>query len=295
MNRDYENLVQILNLLFREILETRKNYKSGTLGDGNGNVNVPGRPDYSYVRYSTNSVRVSEVFNKRVAGADGTPVLIGVLPWSPGLEQVVTVDWESYTVQPWGSGYSGVPPHAASHTYETETTHGGDPVLVYQPALQPLKVTSDGTGLTVSIQPYTYHYSGLPRTFPGGNIDMTTYLPSAGNRVALLVSLSKATGLLSITPGTEIPDTGAPPPPPTFPDNSVPAGVISLSSNQTVISQTDITDVRDFLSGGGTASLPTGEPGQVLYNVDGSMSVVTPVTDGAGWLVDDTGKLIVDM
>lgn len=296
MSTDYEGLVQALKTLFQDILEQKRNYKAAILGDGNGNVDVPGRPDYVYVRLSSQSIRVSQIFNKRVSGVDGTPVLVGELPWQPGVEQVVTIDWAAYAVQEWGNDYNGVPAHAPSHSYQSEATHGGDPVLVYQPAIQPLKVTGDGVSLTVSVAAYRYQFGGIIREFPGGSVNMTPYIPSAGNVVAVLVSLKKSTGVLSVTAGSEILDLGVQPPYPTIPTDDVAAGYVILSASQTVINNTDIVDARDFLGGGGTASLPTGENGQVLYNDNGTFIVATPVVDSGGWLVDETtGNLIIDV
>jgi hypothetical protein len=87
---EFDDLVQALTWLVTNRIQQKVEYTHGLLGDGNGRVRVttiPGSPevDYVYVRPDRFSNRAFKVFNKRIEGQDGDPIIIGELPWEPDL------------------------------------------------------------------------------------------------------------------------------------------------------------------------------------------------------------------
>jgi len=285
MTTDYENLIDVLKLLFHEILEKKREYKRGLLGDGAGNINVPNRQDYVYVREDKFSSKIWQVFNKRVDGVEGMPVLVGELAWQPGLIQVVAVDWAAYETMEWGDTFIGTPAHAQSHQYDTEANPGNDKVLVFQPALQQLKPTGDGT-LIVTIQPLTYMYSNVYKSFLGGIADITSSVPSTASKaIYILIALNTVTNGLVIVEGTEVADSpSVSVPKPGIPSEYIPSCYIKLVTGQSTITTADnIEDARSFL-------LPPPND----FDASGNFGPYTPITDDAGWVVDElTGTLIV--
>ncbi|MFX1301610.1 MAG: hypothetical protein ACFFDE_11885, partial [Promethearchaeota archaeon] len=109
----YHDLVGALTWLVIERLQSKGQYTRGVLGDGQGHVQVPGRTDFSYVRPDRYTTRRFEVFNKRVDAPEGTPVIVGELPWQPGLTQVLSADYDVYLGVGWGDGI-GVTKHGAT-------------------------------------------------------------------------------------------------------------------------------------------------------------------------------------
>lgn len=286
MSQQYDDLVTLFKSVFFEILESQRPYRRMILGNGQGGVSVPGREDYVYARDTLDDPRIQEVFNKRVEGADGTPIIVGELYWQPGLDQVIAIDWDAYAGSVWGGGFSGVPAHGQAHQYPSEADPGGDPVLVFQPALQPLKLTGNGADMTVTVQSLAYDHNGTYKRFAGGTADLTAYVPAtASTVVSILVCLdTESNGLVTVS-GGEVADTVAIVPKPSIPADHIAAGYVQISTGQTSVStEDDITDGRAFLMA----------PPNDLAK-DGTFGAYVPITDNAGWVVDEkTGVLIMD-
>lgn len=77
---DYDELIGILKELLVNRFSPKPSFIRGILGDGQGNVIVPKRPDKCYVRFNRSSSEYFEVFNRNVNPVNDWPVLIGELP-----------------------------------------------------------------------------------------------------------------------------------------------------------------------------------------------------------------------
>ncbi len=171
---EYHDLVQSLTWLLTHRLQSKSEYTRGLLGNGQGHVQVPDRADFSYVRPDRFTTRVFEVFNKNVNGPDGIPIIIGELPWQPGLTQVLDVDWEAYYGVGWGDNTPGVPRHGVTHEWR-DGAPGVDAFNVYRRQMGELRTYPVGSGSTsVYVSPYNFthmeqvkSWSGLPGDVPG--------------------------------------------------------------------------------------------------------------------------------
>jgi hypothetical protein len=156
-----------------------------------GSLSPANRPNYSFVRelYRPESQRV--VLNETTLKAEGLLVKVEVDPKANAGGRVLGVYTDG--LLPTESGIvsrGNVGEHGANHQYPSESGVGPDPVLVYQPAIQPLKTTGDGTSLVVSVQPLIYVVEGVRKVFNGILVDLTTYVPStAGRAVRVLLYL----------------------------------------------------------------------------------------------------------
>lgn len=270
----YNDLVQVLRQLIFDILEEKRDYRHGLLGDGEGNVAVDGVADYVYVRENKNSSKVMQILNKRVDGADGTPVLYGELPWQPGVIQVVSIDWDAYSrSNGWGGdSYTGVPIHHRAHQYPSEAERGSDAVLVYQPALQMLKTTAGG-GTTLDVAGCIYSSDGDYVSFGGTNIDVASLIPPAGYKNYVLISLNTASNIIRVTAGSDVPDVGAVQPVmPSIPSGDIASAYVLLTGGTTTIQDTEIVDVRNFFgTASGGLSYITNNGGLILVNNNGTI------------------------
>lgn len=269
----YNDLVQVLRQLIFDILEEKRDYRHGLLGDGEGNVTVTGRTDYVYVREDKNSSKIMQILNKRVDGADGTPILYGELPWQPGVIQVVSVDWDAYsrTNSGWGGGsYTGVPAHRRAHQYPSESGKGSDAVLIYQPALQMLKTVAGG-GTTLTVAGYAYHENASYALFSGTTIDVSSSIPATGYKNYTLISLNTSANTMRVTTGDSVPDVGSIQPiMPNIPTGDIASAYVLLAGGTATITDLEITDARDLLGGGsGGFSYLTNDNGLILVNDGG--------------------------
>jgi hypothetical protein len=189
--------------------------------------------------------------------------------------------------------------HGANHQYPTEATIGPDPTLIWAPALQMLKAVGSGTDMTVTVGPLYYGNGASRAYFPTGtasqDVDLTSYIPSSGNRRRVLVYLDTSTGLLAVAAGAEVASN---PPWPDTPYGGIASAYFTLTSTHTVIDMTaDYTDARRFLdAGGGASSVVPTEAGQMLFaNEDYEWTpgflVMDPDTDEIV-LDEDTGDLV---
>ncbi len=146
----------------------------GLLGDGSGNVAVPGLQNYVYVRIAGG---VIQVFNNRVPLVNDLPVVVGYDPLVPGRLQVLSTQADlgimSQVITP-SSGF------APSSRYRWMDPNGGeDPLFVEQRQMMPLRLYPAG-GLSVAVYPAVVK---TPRGYylVGGNTtyDLTSLLPSS--------------------------------------------------------------------------------------------------------------------
>lgn len=273
----YDRLVGLLRQLIFEILEQKREYRHGLLGDGEGNVTVTGRVDYVYVRESKDSSKIMQILNKRVDGVDGTPVLYGELPWQPGVIQVVSIDWDTYsrTGGGWGGdSYTGVPIHHRAHQYPSEDEKGSDAVLVYQPAVQMLK-TVPNSGYNVDVNKLIFYDNQQMKIFAGATVDLSAYIPTSGYKKYILLSLNVITNSVTITSGGEVADVDTVQAPmPSCPADDIPSAYILLNGGTTEITTSKISDARGFLSSGDLVSYIISEDGFIVTDETGQFVVL---------------------
>lgn len=161
--------------------------------------------------------------------------------------------------------------HGVNHQYPTESTIGPDPVLVWHSALQIFKSVATGTGLNVQVGPL-YYGVGASRAYfpalPGDDvIDLSTYLPSAGKAVRVLIYLDSSTGSLNVLSSAEVTIPGSPAYPDT-PFGGIASSYFYLEDTYTSLDMTtDYMDARRWLTEGGSGvALPAATAeGQMLF------------------------------
>lgn len=245
---NYNELVQILKELLFNRFYPKPNYIRGLLGDGLGNVLVPGRPDYNYVRFNRTASERFEAFNKEVSQpVDGIPVLLGEFPWQPGLFQVVSVDWAAYAQTGWGEQYAGIQAHAHTHEWP-DFQPGSDAINVYLRAMTPLRTQSAGSGST-SVYVTAYEYDGSTGTsyqWPGvPPLPLGAATPPTGSMRYMGVYLNPATNALGVVTGaTTIYTDALEPARPAWPLDVYPSAYVRLYGGQAMITERDIRDAR---------------------------------------------------
>lgn len=261
----FDELVGILKELLFNRFYPKPDYIRGLLGDGRGNVLVPGRVDYNYVRFSRASTETFEVFNKEVSQpVDGLPVLLGEYPWQPGLIQVVSVDWSAYAQTGWGDEWAGIQAHAPTHEWPNFTP-GSDPLNVYLRAITPMRTQAAASGST-SVQVTAYEYDGATGTnyqWPGlPPLNLQSATPPTGSMRYMGVYLNPATNTLGVVTGaTTIFTDALEPDRPAWPRGVYPSAYVRLYGGQSQIRERDIRDARrpweSTLIFTGTVGLPT--------------------------------------
>ena len=252
---EYDELVQLLTFLLTKRLEPKFEFTRGLLGDGNGNVDVPERDGFSYVRPDRNSNKVFEMFNKQAFAADGTPILIGELPWQPGLQQVLGIDWDTYLTVGWENRFAGLAQHGDTHVWR-DGFIGEDPFSIYRRQIFDLRCEPIGSGSTsVLVTPYGINDTGIFKTWAGSpGIDLSPAIPSATGTIrnalvywdfsgdTLYGSLGVATGTLATVTETSIP------PRPVEPQGTIPSAYVELQGGQVQIKEEHIKDARPLFS-----------------------------------------------
>ena len=187
--------------------------------------------------------------------------------------------------------------HGLNHQMPTEATLGVDPVRIYQPALQLLKTTGNGSDLTVTVQTLLYTRGGVRRSYGGGTIDLTSSVPGAGNIRAVLIYLDTASNLAKALEGTEVTDDDVTPiPRPSLPSNGRFSAHVILSNGQTTITTVDdVEDARDFLTGDDSTLSGSTAEGQVLMSNEALQPIwATPViSQDDAWMVGDDDLLVI--
>lgn len=269
---EYNELVQALTWLLTNRIQQKIEYIHGLLGDGNGRVRVSTTPnspevDYVYVRPDRFSNRTYKVFNKRIEGQDGDPVIIGELPWEPGLIQVVDMDWAAYADVGWGDDVTTTNRHGISHQWR-DGAPGIDTFNVYRRQFGDLKTYPAVSGtLAVGVSPYSLDLYGNQYQWPGiQSFSLSGALP-AGTGTARMVlvywDLSSGTtqGFLGVATGTVGSSADATIlNRPITPTGAIPSAFVRLKGGQTSVSEFDIWDAREpfrpgILFGTGTTGL----------------------------------------
>lgn len=244
----YNELVGILKELLFNRFYPKPEYIRGLLGDGRGNVVVPGRPDYNYARFNRSATETFEVFNKEVSQpVDGTPVLMGEYPWQQGLFQVVGIDWATYIQTGWGDSYASLQAHHETHEWPNFTP-GSDVMNVYMRAITPLRAQAAGSGSTsVIVNAYEYDSAtGTNYNWPGlPPISLGPATPPTGSMRYMGVYLNPTTNTLGVVSGsTTIYTDALEPDRPAWPRGVMPSAYVRLYGGQAAITERDIRDAR---------------------------------------------------
>ena len=259
-----------------------------------GSTSPPHRPNMTWVdMYNKSNGRLA-VLNDSTLYVEGTPVRLGPADKPPYVKITGTYEESLNPVTTQEITNYNAPPHRINHQYESESNKGVDAVKVYQPAIQPLKTTGNGTDLTVTTQALIYQVDGIRKSFVGAETDLTSYVPStAGQARWVLLYLDKSTNTPNVSSGTAV--SGAIPIPyPTAPADSIPSAYVKLTNAQTAVTTaTHIEDARGFLTGNGASSPFTAtQDGQIVIVVDGSFQVRTPLVNVQGHIITHNGEIL---
>lgn len=245
---NYQELVTILKELLTNRFYPKPEYIRGLLGDGRGNVLVPGRVDYNYVRFSRASTETFEVFNKEVSQpVDGWPVLIGEFPWAKGLVQVVATDWSAYAQTGWGDSVASIQAHSPTQEWPNFAP-GSDALNTYLRAITPMRTQAAGSGSS-SVMVTAYEYDGPTGSsygWPGTPIlGLAGGTPPSGTMRYMGVYLNPATNTLGVVSGsTTIYTDALEPDRPTWPRGVLPSAYVRLYGGQAAITERDVRDAR---------------------------------------------------
>ena len=215
---------------------------------------------------------------------EGTPVKMMRYPKDPMLWQIVGIylgGLNPSVEHPIGP--SGVEAHGTNHQMPTEASAGIDPVLIWPPALQMLKTTGDNATLLVLTKGMIYYENDVDTVFPGAFTDLTSHVPGANLKRAVLLHLDPSTNAIVVTNGStvaDIPTITPPVPMATF--NTYPSALVILSNGQTAVNTINhVRDKRTFnnRNGSSSASVPAA-------TTEGQMLFADPALD---WV---TGKIL---
>lgn len=245
---EYDELVDSLRRLLTEKFSPKPEFIRGLLGDGQGNVEVSGRSDKSYVRFARGSTEFFEIFNRTVTPVNDWPVLIGELPWQPGLTQVVDTDWSVYEQSGWGDNLGNTSPHAPTHEWP-DGSPGSDPLNVHLRAIVPGRAYLSSTGTTtIFVNSLEYEYNETGTVWAGTpGIDLVPVISDTvtGTMRYAGVYIEPTTNALTVITGsTTVYSDALTPPLVSFPGGVVPIARVKIYGGQAAISEADITDAK---------------------------------------------------
>lgn len=291
----YDELTGLLRELLTNRFSPKPRYVRGVLGDGLGNVVVPDRPDKSYARFSKNSTTFFEIFNRTVNPVNNWPILIGELPWQPGLTQVVDTDWSAFEQAGWGDTLGNTSPHAPTHEWP-DGAPGSDAVSVHPRAIVPGRAfLSDSTPTVVYVNSFEYGTTGtLWPGLPGVDLQPLMSATVTGTMRYAGVYVDESTNSLGVVTGSTTVYTSAlEPPRVSFPAaNVIPIARVRVYGGQAGLVEADIKDARRLWGSRGSSSTGTGWPYPEVHTVSAAgdfAAVETALNDaavGAGDVVE---------
>jgi len=248
--------VQRTRRRFQEELGTREEVQQrfrATIGDGTGNIEVPGKRNFVYVRREGRS-RIEECHNTRVPRRNGLPVIVGHDPVNPDTLQILEPDWGGMASP---DNYSYVPYHHESH--EFQNADGGDDItwIQSQQYVPLLAYPTDPLTMTVNVYGGWYCWGTDWHYFEATvSADLTGSIPGiVGNARYTLISIDGATETLQYTDGAEFPVV-LPPADiedmiPTAPGGSVPIVAVYLPNGIISIDWANLYDIRMMVATAG--------------------------------------------
>ena len=245
---------------FQEELGTREEAQQrfrATIGDGAGNIEIPGKRNFVYIRREGRS-RIEECHNTKAPRRYGLHVIVGYDPTNPDTLQILEPDWGGMASP---DNYPYVPYHHESH--EFQNADGGDDVTwIQSQQIVPLLVyPTDPTSMFVNVYGGWYTWDDAWHYFEATtSADLTGSIPGiVGNARYVLVAIDGATEVLVYTNGVEFP-TALPPADiedmiPVVSDGTVPVAAICLFNGMTAIGWDEIYDVRLMYSTTGASGI----------------------------------------
>lgn len=174
---------------------------SAKLGDGNNNLYAyrpDGSRDPGMVWARVDGLGVCRVRCRKVTQKYGWPVRVAYA--HDGVLEVVGEDGVK-SIHFAGEWSGEVGSHRKSHDLL-----GSDPDFVQGLRLKPLLCRPTNTpGLSVYVEPYSYEYGGVRKSWLGGELDLTAEVPTTGSeQVLIVVCLDPSTNTLSYYTGTVV-------------------------------------------------------------------------------------------
>lgn len=258
---------ELRNALDNFVLGSRRRARIAALlgvqdSAGNWIFDVPGRPGYVYVRlgFDDEQTTLSTAVNGAVGYVPNLPVWIE--KDVNGTWVVVGVNWVLYLKM---SGGTRTGATVAPHTHEPG---GGmvDPVSARRIKPGRVRVYEDPStgqyGLKVYIDEFSFRHNGIEKRWPGGTLNLTSYLPATTNMhrwVKVGVDFNTVTAVAVAGPEksklVDLLDSELD----AIPFQSyIPLAGVKLSYGQTAVgSETSFLDCRPWWSGIGSGSLAT--------------------------------------
>lgn len=250
------------------------------LDDRTGSTRHATQPSKSWVSIWNQPESLIPVYNTTSVNKAGTPVWIGPQLRPPhaleikgvylgGVSQEIDTQAEML----------GVSDHGQIHQYPSEADPGDSVVLIYQPALQPLKTTGNGSTLVVATQALIYYNEGGNRVgFGGKNTDLTASVPAAGLVRNVLIFLDTNLGQLDTLDGATV-TIGGSVPEPAVPTGGIPSAYVELTAGQTsIVTATHIDDGRSWLHLRPSASATYNAPFKWIWADDAAREAEDDVT-----------------
>lgn len=223
--------------------QRKPNPQQGILGNEIGEISVPNRVDFVYVRVA--GLGTISVYNKRVPLILDLPVDVGYDPLEPKNFQVLNI--HRY---PQGGGRGLVDVATILHG-KTHNWAGIDPVYIEKRQLMPLRPTPLG-GMQLYVTREVTYYDDKAVIVTGQQLDLTPYIPATGSLMVLIykdtdeIVKVQTGGVLRDIFSLTLADA-----PQAYP-GTVPIALIRLYGGQTGIAEgyndTDLIDVRQLFS-----------------------------------------------
>lgn len=225
--------------IWDRVLDTRQQatkLRTGTLGDGAGNVAVDDRPGWSWIRFDASPNKISIVYNKYQNWAEDTYVVVGKQHPDDPYPQVLWINLAAYglTMTTEISAYYEVSPHGETHLWGST-----DPAWISTGNIVDGRITATlPHSMQVYVEEFLYVRDCTVVRFPGDFISLLAYVPTGmyggSYHRYVLVYLDKATGDLAAVAGDAL-SIDEDPTVPAVPENGIPLGVIDISGLTTQI------------------------------------------------------------
>lgn len=280
----------ILDLLEKAYFKIRaNNIKLADIGttDSSGNIttDTPGRPKgYTQVRIvdGQENSTIATALNQGAPTAYNTRVRLERDPLYNDSWIITQVDPKFIQANASTPIPSGVPPHR--HYIGSGLD---DPVELRR--LIPCRVWSS-SGLTINVDPFPYQWNGVNYFFSGiTNLDVSSHVPGSGLQRFVVIGIDPTTNTATIIDGSTYSAASLP----LYANllaistgNIITSGGLALTNGQTVILESNIYDMRPFLSAVGSGVVTSFAVTAPIVNTGTStapnIGLTTPLTVNYG-------------
>jgi hypothetical protein len=227
--------------------DPNRDVEIGEVFEVDGTHEVEEKPDQSWVHQWFQDNSQAQVLRNGFTILSGVPVKLAQDPKSPFRYRIIGVYDSSVDIsQPNLLDRFAVGEHGDNHRWMTEDNKGPDAFHTGMPAFASGKVEGNDSDLTITVWgPIPYWYNDTPYVADGNRVNLTGYMPAAGNTKYVWAYLDRTNGFVGIVSGDEVLST-ATPPYPTMPGNAKPLGLVQLTDGQTAITTaTHVIDTRE--------------------------------------------------